>query len=344
MQRVVFSGIQPTGIPHLGNYLGALSNWIRIQNTSPPSTRIYYSVVGLHALTVPQDPTELRREKKDMLASLLALGIDPQRVTLFQQDQVPQHSELAWIFNCLTPVGWLNRMTSWKAKLAQLRQSNSEEEVNDSLLGMGLLGYPVLQAADILLYGATEVPVGEDQKQHLELTRDLAQLFNRTYKTKTFFPPKMLPTNFPKVLSLRDPSQKMSKSAPQATSRISLLDDPSTIQSKFRTAVTDSLGTVTYDPASRPGVSNLISIYASFLRRTPEDVGQELSAQGADAPKLKSLVTEAVSEGLADFRREYQRIRADAAYLSEVEETGKKEASHVARERMEVVKRVVGLE
>ncbi|KAG8695935.1 Tryptophan--tRNA ligase, mitochondrial, partial [Ceratobasidium sp. 394] len=206
--KTIFSGIQPTGIPHLGNYLGALVNWVSLQRNAAPNDRLFFSIVGLHALTLPQDPVKLRRERLDLLATLLAVGLDPRRSVIFCQDQVPQHTELAWMLNCTTPMGKLQRMTTWKSKLALARNANSADEVDESHLNLGLFAYPVLQAADILLYRATHVPVGEDQQQHLELSRDLADLFNRTHKETVFPLPQHIITPAKRILSLRDPAQK----------------------------------------------------------------------------------------------------------------------------------------
>ncbi|KAG8737961.1 Tryptophan--tRNA ligase, mitochondrial, partial [Ceratobasidium sp. 428] len=258
--KTIFSGIQPTGTPHLGNYLGALVNWVSLQRNAGPNDRLYFSIVGLHALTLPQDPVKLRRERLDLLATLLAVGIEPRRSVIFCQDQVPQHAELAWMLNCVTPMGKLQRMTTWKSKLALARNANSVDEVDESHLNLGLFAYPVLQAADILLYRATHVPVGEDQQQHLELSRDLADLFNRTHKETVFPLPQCIITPTKRILSLRDPTQKMSKSSPNPASRILLTDPAETIEKKVRSAVTDSERGVTFDLTARPGVANLLTI------------------------------------------------------------------------------------
>ncbi|TCD64686.1 Tryptophan--tRNA ligase, mitochondrial [Steccherinum ochraceum] len=283
--RIVFSGIQPTGIPHLGNYLGALLNWVRLQQDAGPEDRLIFSIVGWHALTLPQNPRELSNARRDALAVLLAIGIDPKRSILFHQDENPHHTELSWLFNCLTPVGKLRRMTTWKSRLAVSRNANDESEVDESLLNAGLLTYPVLQAADILAYKATHVPVGEDQKQHLELARDIADTFNRTFKGKSrLFPlPEFVATPTRRVLSLKDPTSKMSKSSPDVQSRILLTDSTAQIKSKIRGAVTDP-------------------------------------------------IADAVEELLRGPRAEFEKLKGEAQYLSDVARAG----AAKARERSEI--------
>ncbi|CAK5263959.1 unnamed protein product [Mycena citricolor] len=341
--RVVFSGIQPTGTPHLGNYLGALSNWVKLQNDNPHDT-LLFSVVGWHALTLPQNPKDLVRSRREMLAALLAVGIDPKRSILFHQDSNAMHTELAWILGCLTPTGKLRRMTSWKTRLAQSRNANDESEVDESLLNAGLLTYPVLQAADILLYKATHVPVGDDQRQHLELSRDIAQTFNRTFKDKTsMFPlPTPLITPAKRVLSLRDPSAKMSKSDPAPASRILLTDTRDQIASKIRSAVTDSITTgATYDPEGRPGTSNLISILAACKDVEVEEMVRQ--CQGWGPQQLKSAVTEAIEELFVGPRAEFERLCADPGYVDQVAQEGAVKAREISSRTMEEVRKRIGL-
>ncbi|KAF7323419.1 Tryptophanyl-tRNA synthetase [Mycena chlorophos] len=331
--RTVFSGIQPTGIPHLGNYLGALSNWVKLQNENP-NDRLIFSVVGWHALTLPQNPKELAASRRDMLAVLLAVGLDPKRSIIFHQDSNAMHTELAWILGCITPTGKLRRMTSWKTRLAQSRNANSESEVDESLLNAGLLTYPVLQAADILLYRATHVPVGEDQRQHLELSRDIADTFNRTFK-KPLFP---LPT------SLINPSSKMSKSAPDASSRILLTDPPSLIASKIRGAVTDSITTgIAYDPVARPGTSNLLAILAAIEDVEIESVARRCAEANMSHADLKREVTERVDALFEKPRAEFERIRGDPGYLEQVAKEGAEKAREISAVTMEQVRQRVGL-
>ena len=333
--KVIFSGIQPTGIPHLGNYLGALRNWLDLQTTAGPQDRLFFSIVGLHAITMPQSPRQLWAERRDMMATLLAIGLDPERSTIFHQEQVHQHAELGWVLNCLAPFGRLQRMTTWKAKLATA-------QTDESHLALGLFAYPVLQAADILLYRATHVPVGEDQVQHLELSRDLADLFNRTYKSRFFPLPQHLITPTKRVLSLRDPASKMSKSAPDANSRILLTDTPADVHRKVRRAVTDSDVPISYDPATRPGVSNLLSILHALH---PGQGDMHALAQSIpSALALKNQVTEAVVETLRPIQDNLHRIAQDPAYLDQVERSGREKAEQVAQANMQRVRQLVGFE
>ncbi|CAE6457063.1 tryptophanyl-tRNA synthetase [Rhizoctonia solani] len=353
--KTIFSGIQPTGIPHLGNYLGALVNWVHLQRNSAPADRLFFSIVGLHALTLPQDPVKLRQERLDTLAILLAIGLDPRRSVIFCQDQVPQHAELAWMLNCTTPMGKLQRMTTWKSKIAIARNANSTDEVDESHLNLGLFAYPVLQAADILLYRATHVPVGEDQQQHLELSRDLADLFNRTHKERVFPLPQHIITPAKRILSLRDPSQKMSKSAPHPASRILLTDPPEAIDKKIKSAVTDSERGVEYDPVARPGVANLLTILDAcrgLSGENPPDQGGDTSTRletlaselsTLSHAEFKRWVSDAVQSTLAPIRDEYTRIRADESYLRDVAEAGRMRAFEVAENTMADVREVLGV-
>ncbi|KAJ7184550.1 hypothetical protein C8R46DRAFT_1064398 [Mycena filopes] len=356
--RTIFSGIQPTGIPHLGNYLGALSNWVKLQNENPRDTLIF-SIVGWHALTLPQNPKELAASRRDMLAVLLAIGIDPKRSTVFHQDSNAMHTELAWILSCITPTGKLRRMTSWKVsvlepwlsfltaiqtRLAQSRNANDESEVDESLLNAGLLTYPVLQAADILLYKATHVPVGEDQRQHLELSRDIADSFNRTFKgpSRMFPLPTALITPAKRILSLKDPSAKMSKSAVDPASRILLTDSAAQITAKVRASVTDSIASgVTYDPVTRPGTSNLIAILAAC---GDEDVHAAAArCAGMSHGELKAEVAAAVEGLVAGPRAEFHRIRADAGFLDQVAQDGAAAARELSARTMVEVRARIGL-
>ncbi|KAG8984015.1 Tryptophan--tRNA ligase, mitochondrial, partial [Tulasnella sp. 427] len=314
--KTIFSGIQPTGVPHLGNLLGALSNWVELQNNAAPSDTVIFSTVGYHAITMPQDPKVLREDRLNALACLLAVGVDPKRSILFLQDQ---------------------------SKLAVSRNANSEEEVSDSLLNLGLFAYPVLQAADILLYKATHVPVGEDQQQHLELSRDIAELFNRTHKSNIFPLPQHIITPAKRILSLRDPTQKMSKSAPNPKSRILITDQFSQIQAKIRSAVTDSTPSISYDPENRPGVANLLTILASCsgTSKSVPELAQEYSSK--NHAELKADVTEAVERLVGPIRENYRRIRNDEAWLREVSDDGIRRAREIAAQTMKEVKHQIGL-
>ena len=324
----MFSGIQPTGVPHLGNYLGALESWVALQGQYPS---VLYSIVDLHSLTQPQPPAQLRRNIQDMAASLLACGIDPHTSILFQQSQVPEHAELSWILGCLTSMPRLRHLPQWKMKSS--KQKGAEGSV-------GLYTYPVLQAADILLYKATHVPVGEDQVQHLELAQDLARIFNNQYGD-TFPEPKALLSATRKVKSLRDPSSKMSKSDIQHMATVYLTDSPDDIALKIRKAVTDHTSQVTFDPAERPGVSNLVTIHAAVAGVTVEEAVER--AHGMDTGQYKSLVVEEVVHRLTPIREEIQRLTADRGHLESLLSQGTLRAREVAAPIMMEVRRRVGL-
>ncbi|KAJ7611760.1 tryptophanyl-tRNA synthetase [Roridomyces roridus] len=342
--RTIFSGIQPTGIPHLGNYLGALSNWVKIQKDAQPEDTLLFSIVGWHALTLPQRPKLLAQSRRDALAVLLAVGLDPQKSIIFHQDHNPLHTELAWILSCMTPTGKLRRMTTWKTRLAESRNANDESEVDESLLNAGLLTYPVLQAADILVYRATEVPVGEDQRQHLELCRDLAESFNNTYKGRQpMFPiPTSLITPAKRILSLKDPSSKMSKSAANPDSRILLTDTPDEISRKVRAAVTDSIATgITYDPVERPGTSNLLTILAACADEDITLVAERFS--GKSHGDLKREVTEAVNGLFERPRAEFERLKQDPGHLDIVARNGASKARTLSAQTMHQLRWRIGL-
>ncbi|SAM82687.1 probable MSW1-tryptophanyl-tRNA synthetase, mitochondrial [Ustilago bromivora] len=361
--KVIFSGIQPTGIPHLGNYLGALRNWVDLQNASlSTSNELYFSIVGYHAITMPQQPSRLRTERSEMMATLLAIGLDPYRCTIFHQDQVAQHTELAWILNCITSFGKLNRMTTWKSKVATAKNVAEGSEVDDKDLSLGLFAYPVLQAADILLYKATHVPVGEDQIQHLELSRDLADVYNRKCSNKFFPLPAHINTPTKRVLSLRDPTNKMSKSAPDVNSRILITDTPEQVERKIKKAVTDAESTLAYSPENRPGVSNLLSILAALKpadSSNPKTEGgeeggpsewaarlnAEIEATGASSGQhLKATLTEVVVETLRPIQVKLEKLRNDPGYLQQMEQLGKEKAQTVAQRTMAQVRKSVGFD
>ncbi|KAF8427269.1 hypothetical protein EV426DRAFT_640565 [Tirmania nivea] len=339
--QTIFSGIQPTGVPHLGNYLGALRTWVSLQRASPPDASLVFCLVDLHALTLPQLPAQLAQWKRESLATLLAIGLDPQRCTVFEQSRVPAHAELMWLLSCGASMGMLNRMTQWKDK------SKSGEDPNEATsvpaLKLGLFSYPVLQAADILVHSATHVPVGEDQAQHLELTRNLATSFNHHYGS-TFPIPQTILSPAKRIMSLRHPTAKMSKSAADPKSRILLTDPPSTIQAKFASAVTDSFGGITYSPAERPGVSNLIEIYAHMNDRSDfATVAAELQDAGLSMKGLKERVCETVVAGLEPVRREYARVAGESGYLDAVARQGAEEARERAQRALDRAKRAMGL-
>ncbi|XP_061493795.1 tryptophan--tRNA ligase, mitochondrial [Rhineura floridana] len=323
----IFSGIQPTGIPHLGNYLGAIASWVKLQEEC---NSVLYSIVDLHSLTVPKEPMVLRTGILDMTAVLLACGINPQKCFIFQQSQVPEHTELGWILGCLTSMPRLQHLPHWKVKNAS--------QMNDGTVG--LFTYPVLQAADILLYKSTHVPVGEDQVLHLELTQDTARCFNR--KFGIFFPvPKAILTTTKKVRSLRDPTSKMSKSDPQKLATVNITDSPEEIILKFRKAVTDFTSEVTYDPDHRPGVSNLVAIHSAVMGLSTEEVVHQ--SVGLDTARYKAVVAEAVIEKLAPIRNEFMRLKEDRSYLEKVLRTGTEKAKELAAPTCWEIKRLVGL-
>ncbi|KAF9116963.1 Tryptophan--tRNA ligase, mitochondrial [Mortierella sp. AM989] len=340
---ITFSGIQPTGQPHLGNYLGAVSNWVALQEQAHRAKEtMLFSIVDLHAITLPQDPVKLRKEKRDMAITLLACGIDPKKCILFEQSKVPEHTELTWILNCMTPVGWLARMTQWKSKMGITKGAQSLEDVEATKgLQLGLFAYPVLMAADVLLYKATKIPVGEDQIQHLELARDIAQTFNNIVK-KPFFPlPRPLITETKRVMSLRDPTNKMSKSDPSDQTRINLVDTPNAISSKIKRAVTDGVRGITYDQAERPAVANLVEIYAGMKRVSVEDVVREHADSSTAA--FKEALADVLITSLKPIQDEMARLDKEDAYLQSVLDHGAARAAEIARPNLLEAQKLLGL-
>ncbi|KAJ8247188.1 hypothetical protein GJAV_G00259760 [Gymnothorax javanicus] len=314
----VFSGIQPTGVPHLGNYLGALEQWAGMQEQY---RSVLFGIVDLHAITVPQDPALLRENILNMAASLIACGINPTHSILFQQSQVSEHAELSWILGCLTSLPRLRHLPQWKIKSREKKEGS-----------VGLFTYPVLQAADILLYRSTHVPVGEDQVQHLELAQDVARIFNRHYG-ELFPVPQTLLSTSRRVKSLRDPSSKMSKSDPQSLATVSLADSLDDIILKFRKAVTDFTSEVTFDPERRPGVSNLVAIHAAMSGQTVDEVVR--SARGLETAQYKLVVAEVVNHKVAPIRAEIARLRADSGHLEAVLTRGAQQARELAAPLLE---------
>uniref|UniRef100_A0A1A8KKT4 Tryptophan--tRNA ligase, mitochondrial n=1 Tax=Nothobranchius kuhntae TaxID=321403 RepID=A0A1A8KKT4_NOTKU len=321
----VFSGIQPTGVPHLGNYLGALENWVSLQNQY---SSVLYSIVDLHSITQPKDPAQLRNNILDMAASLLACGVNPERAILFQQSQVSEHSEppSCFLFSFILLV----LLSQW---FLQVKSKQKNEG------SVGLYTYPVLQAADILLYKSTHVPVGEDQVQHLDLAQDLARIFNYHYGD-VFPEARALLSSTRKVKSLRDPSAKMSKSDTQAMATINITDSPDDIALKIRRAVTDFTSEVTFDPETRPGVSNLVTIHAAMATITVQEAVSR--AKGLDTGAYKTLVSEAVIQRLTPIREEFLRLRADRAHLQNLLELGNRRARELAAPVMAEVRHRVG--
>ena len=325
MRTRVFSGMQPTGNLHIGNYLGALKNWVRIQH----DYECIFCIVDLHAVTVYQDPAELRAKINEIAALYLAAGIDPKDCAVMVQSAVPAHAELAWMLTCVTPIGWLERMTQYKVKAAK------QESVGD-----GILQYPVLMAADILLYQAGIVPVGEDQAQHLELTRDIAQRFNSLYTDTFVVPDTSLPTIGARVMGLDDPSQKMSKSATGLNHAVALLDPPAKIRKTIMRATTDSNPAVDFETAG-PGVLNLLSIYQAFSGEPDEAMKARFT--GMRYGDLKKKVAEMVVAHLEPFQQRYREITADPTYLADVLRDGAERVAPIANSTVHTVKQRMGL-
>jgi len=325
MKTRVFSGMQPSGNLHIGNYLGALKNWVRIQH----DYECIFCIVDLHAITAFQDPAALRSKIEEIAALYLAAGIDPKACAIMVQSAVPAHTELAWMLTCVTPVGWLERMTQYKAKSAK------QESVGD-----GLLQYPVLMAADIMLYQAGIVPVGEDQAQHLELTRDIALRFNSLYGDTFVVPGTSLPAVGARVMGLDDPTLKMSKSATGANHAVALLDPPDKIRKTIMRATTDSNPHVDF-PNAGPGVLNLLSIYQAFSNASEEETRAKF--EGMRYGDLKKQVAEMVVSHLESFQQRYREIRSAPGYLAGVLREGAERVAPIADETVRLVKQRMGL-
>ena len=332
-QGRVFSGVQPTGNLHLGNYLGAIKQWVSLQK----DYECIFCVVDLHAITVPQDPKELREHTRQMAAAYIAAGIDPENTIIYNQSAVSGHSELAWILGCHTPLGWLNRMTQFKDKAGKEQDSAP----------LGLFAYPVLMAADILLYKATHVPVGDDQKQHLELARNIANSFNVHYfgekYENSFFPipEPLILGEATRVMSLQDGTTKMSKSDPSEKSRINLTDDADTIARKFKKAKADAgHDGIFYDKENRPEISNLMTIYAALADCSLEEAGNQFASSGNG--DFKKALAELAVEKLAPITSEMQRLNADPAYLDNILKSGAEKATEKAEATMKDVHALVG--
>jgi tryptophanyl-tRNA synthetase len=320
----VFSGIKPTGDVHLGNLLGALRNWVEDQHTADS----FYCVVDLHALTVPQDPAELRSATMRLAQILLAVGLDPDVCTLFVQGHVAEHTELAWIMECTASFGELRRMTQFKDK----------SEKADFVSG-GLFTYPALMAADILLYDAHKVPVGEDQRQHLELTRDIAERFNSRYGQTFVVPEATIPRAGARVMDLQHPTNKMSKSEDDSLGCVLVLEDLKAVEKKFKRAVTDSDSEVRYDVAAKPGVSNLLSILAAATGRTPEACAEDYRQYGP----LKQDTAEAVVELLRPIQARYAELSADPAETARLLAVGADKARGIAAGTLARAREALGL-
>ncbi|EAW08589.1 tryptophan--tRNA ligase [Aspergillus clavatus NRRL 1] len=339
--QVIFSGIQPTGVPHLGNYLGALREWVKLQDKAAEDTRLFFSIVDLHALTVPQNASTLRGWRREAFAMLLAVGLDPNRSAIFYQSAVPAHAELFWILSTVASMGYLSRMTQWKSKLQLPDNTNLDDSAARTKLRMGLFSYPVLQAADILVHRATHVPVGEDQRQHLEFSRYTANSFNHRYGS--IFPsPEALISPARRVMSLKEPTMKMSKSHADKRSRIILTDSRDDIVKKINAALTDSELNITYDPVDRPGVANLVEILSHFEGRSCDEIAQE--HRSASLRALKTHLARRVADHLEPIREKYLALMADpTGYLDSVAEQGCQSARANSELTMRQVREVMGL-
>lgn len=324
-KKTIFSGIQPTGCITLGNYIGALKNWVALQS----DYNCIFSVVDLHSITVRQDPAELRRRCMDFLCQYLAAGIDGEENVVFFQSHASTHAELSWILNCFTYMGELSRMTQFKDKSAKHADN----------INAGLFTYPVLMAADILLYQTDLVPVGVDQKQHLEICRDIALRFNRIYGDVFTIPDGFIPKEGARIMSLQDPTSKMSKSDLNANGFISILDDTDTIMRKFKRAVTDSDGEIAYKDG-KFGINNLINIYSAITGKTVDETVSEFSGKGYG--DFKIAVGEVVADELKPIRERYEDLRKNKDYLESVYKTGAERAYKISNRTLNKVKRKVG--
>lgn len=324
-KKTVFSGVQPSGALTIGNYLGAIKNWVELQDEYDCN----YCIVDLHAITVPQVPKDLRKNTLDVLALYLACGIDPEKSTIFIQSHVRAHAELTWVLNSISYMGQLNRMTQYKEK-----SRRAEENLNAALFT-----YPVLMASDILLYDTDLVPVGDDQKQHLELARDLAERFNNRYSPTFTVPEPLIREEGARIMSLQDPEAKMSKSDSDVNGYLLLLDDEATIRRKIKRAVTDSIGIVRYSD-EQPGLKNLLTIYSIFSEEAIEDIVKKYEGEGYG--KFKGDLAEVVVEALRPIREKYEEIRNDREYLEKVYREGAEKADRKSMKILSKVYRKVG--
>jgi tryptophanyl-tRNA synthetase len=325
MKARIFSGVQPSGSLHIGNYLGALKNWVEIQG----NYESIFGIVDLHAITVHQDPAELRSKIRETAALFLAVGIDPKQSTIMVQSSVPEHAELAWMLTCVTPVGWLERMTQYKAK------AQAQETIGD-----GLLQYPVLMAADILLYQAAIVPVGDDQAQHLELSRDIAQRFNSLYGETFVMPGTHLPAVGSRIMGLDEPDTKMSKSATGSGHAIALLDPIDQVRKKIMRATTDSQPAVSFESLGS-GVQNLLNIFQAFSGWPGEKMREHFN--GMRYGDLKKQVAEMVATSLEPLQKRYHDIMTEPGYLDRVLREGAERVSPIAKSTVRLVKERMGL-
>lgn len=323
--KTIFSGIQPSGTITLGNYIGAMKQFVELQN----EYNCYFCIVDQHAITVPQDRLELRKNIRSLAALYLACGIDPEKATLFIQSEVPAHAQAGWMMQCISYIGELERMTQFKDKSA-----------GKEAVPAALLTYPPLMVADILLYSADLVPVGEDQKQHLELTRDLAERFNKKYNDIFTIPDIRIPQVGARIMSLQEPNKKMSKSDPNTKATITLLDDPKQIEKKIKSAVTDSDGIVKYDRENKPGISNLLSIYSIFTKRPIPEI--EAAYEGKGYGDFKADLAKVVVDELAPIQQRYHELM-ESSVLDEILDRGAEKANKVASKMLKKMENAMGL-
>lgn len=323
----ILSGVQVTGNLHLGNYLGSIKNWVELQE----KYESFLFLADLHSITLPQDPKELKKSIYYIAATYIACGIDPKKAVIFAQSSVAAHTELAWIFSCITPIGWLNRMTQFKDKAGKDKETAS----------LGLYAYPVLMAADILLYAADIVPVGEDQKQHLELTRDIAAAFNRFVGQEFFNLPNPLISGVAtRVMSLKDGSKKMSKSDSSDAARINLIDNADTIRKKLSKAKTDSIESISYDKTNRPEITNLLNIYMSITGKNLEQTIDQFNGKGF--AYLKSNLADILIEKIGPITSKINQLTQNLDYLDEILKDGAERANMVAQSNLNKIKQLFG--
>lgn len=345
--KKIFSGIQPTGNIHIGNYLGALKNWLELQNTHD----CLFGIMNLHAITLKQDPIELQNNILKTAATYIACGLDPQKAKLFIQSEVGAHAELAWIFSTITPLGWLNRMTQFKDKVSLESDGDIVNKANysDGFIGdkenknanLGLYAYPVLMAADILLYRADIVPVGEDQKQHLELCRDIAKVFNHNFASDYFkLPQPLIIKETKRIMSLQDGNKKMSKSDPSEISRINLDDNVDDILKKIKKSKTDSLSSISYDE-NRKEIYNLINIFCAFSENTPQQILNNYNNLGYG--KFKEDLASAIIQVIEPINKKTQQLINDKVYLQKILQEGKEYANEIAQKTRNDVYKIIGL-
>lgn len=325
-KKIIFSGIQPSGDLTIGNYLGALKNWVKLQDQYD----CYYCVVDLHAITVRQEPKDLRKRTLEVLAIYLAAGLDPEKNTIFIQSHVSTHSEAAWLLNCYTYTGELSRMTQFKDK---------SKRYGEATVSVGLLDYPVLMAADILLYNADLVPVGKDQTQHLEITRDIAQRFNNLYSPTFTIPEGYIPEAGAKIMDLQEPTKKMSKSSDNPNSYILIMDPPDVIRKKISRAVTDTLGIVKYTD-EQPGIKNLITIISSITGMSPEEIEKKYEGQGY--AQFKSDVADIIINELEPIQKKVNEFLSDKTYLESVYKKGAEKAYYISNKVLRKMQKKIG--